>query len=313
MRINSVKGTLKITSAMKLVASAKLISAEKSVRALLPYRDTLSSMLRDLQSAAPAAMSSGGGDAAKAHAEPSTPYSGSAGAFDAAATGAVAIIAVASNSSLCGGFNANAVKAALECAKAQSGDVTVFSIGKKMADTMRRCGYPSPKDLNQMSSKPKYEDASVLASEFMSDCARGRFSRVYLIYNHFVTTSRQEVLTEIFLGPDVSTASLPPRGAEQGDYAPRNVNAASYNWPSEYIIEPSPSEAIDRLLPLTLKVRLFAALLDSNAAEHAARLVAMQTATDNGEELLHEITLEYNKARQQKITSEILDLASSGM
>ena len=126
----------------------------------------------------------------------------------------------------------------------------------------------------------------------MEACESGRIGKVFLVYNHYVSASRQEPVAEQLLPASavIQAASAPASGIEA-------------------ILEPSAAEILESLVPKTLKLKLFTALLDSAAAEHAARTVAMQTATDNGEELLEELTLQYNKGRQQKITSEILDLA----
>ena len=203
--------------------------------------------------------------------------------------GAVAIVAIASNSSLCGGFNAAAVNKVRSIRKA--GD-TVYSVGRKMADSMRRDGFPSPEDYTDLSEHPAYAPAAALVEKLAADYAAGRISGAVLVYNHFVSTARQVPVAEVLLGDSSTTL-----GMTEGEESP------------DVIIEPSRRELLGLLLPKTLKLKLYAALLDSAAAEHAARTVAMQNATDNGEKLLEELTLEYNKGRQQKITSEILDLA----
>ena len=282
-RIASVRGTLKITSAMKLVSSAKLRKAQKATEAMRPYEAKLQEMLAAV-----------GGKAAAEGVAPE-----GASAFFLATEGATlpsdavnapaAIIAIASNSSLCGGFNANAV--AKVRSVRQSGDV-VYSIGRKMADAMRRDGFPSPEDFSALSENPAYAPAAALVEKLQQDLAEGRISRVLLVYNHFVSTARQTPVVEDLL-------------ASAGPTANANLTHAD----AEAIFEPSRAELLAALEPKLLKLKLYAALLDSAAAEHAARTVAMQTATDNGEKLLQELTLQYNKGRQQKITSEILDLA----
>ena len=273
-RISSVQGTLKITSAMKLVASAKLRKAQQAIEAMRPYEAQLQQMYRHLM--------------ANQLSEETAPSSGRQ---------QVAIVAIASNSSLCGGFNANAVGKVKELL-AESPDATVFSIGRKMAEAMRKVGHPSPKDFSSLADSPSYEKAADLAEALMQDFQEGKYARIYLVYNHFVSTAKQVPTVETLLpGMQVLQASAAPGLA--GD-------AETF---SDYIVEPSARELLEVLFPKTVKLKLFAALLDSAAAEHAARTVAMQTATDNGEDLLSELTLQYNKSRQGKITSEILDLA----
>ena len=267
-RIGSVKSTLKITSAMKLVSSAKLRKAQNAIAAMRPYEETLQGMLSLV-----------GGASVQDSASPA-PESKAPGV----------IVAIASNSSLCGGFNSNVI------AKVRSvrrpGDL-VYSIGRKMADAMAKDGFPSPADLSHLAEHPDYSSAAALVEKLMEDMAQGRIGTVTLVYTHFVSSAKQVPVTETL--SDV----------------PDSVNlSVSEESPSiDAILEPSAAELRAQLYPKTLKLKLYAAILDSAAAEHAARTIAMQTATDNAENLLAELTLQYNKGRQQKITSEILDLA----
>jgi len=288
-RIGSVKSTLKITSAMKLVASAKLRKAQQTIEGMRPYEQKLQGILAQL-------MAQGGGSAdtlsgafartgsrsdaeERVSADPSKPQR-------------IALVALASNSSLCGAFNANAVRLTLEALKEYAdAEVTVYSIGRKMADAMRKAGKPSPADFQKLADKPAYAPAAELAEKLMEDFREGRLDRVELIYNHFVSSGKQVPVRETFL----PMSSITPGEAKASDI--------------DYILEPSATALLEELLPKSLKLKFYTALLDSNASEHAARTVAMQTATDNGEDLLQELTLQYNKSRQQKITSEILDLA----
>ena len=208
----------------------------------------------------------------------------------------VAIVAFASNSSLCGAFNANAVRLALETIQSfGAAQVTVYSVGRKMAEAMKKVGHPSPADYQHLADKPSYTEAAVLAEQLMEDFREGRVDRVELVYNHFVSSGKQVPVRETFLP---STAVISGEAAGEVEESE-----------TDYILEPSARELLEELLPKSQKLKFYTALLDSNASEHAARTVAMQTATDNGEDLLQELTLQYNKSRQQKITAEILDLA----
>ena len=276
-RIGSVQSTLKITSAMKLVASAKLRKAQQTIEGMRPYERKLQGMLDHL-------VASG----AKLSGEYTrTPAEDAAGQR-------IALVAFASNSSLCGAFNANAVRLTLETIRSYGeADVTVYSIGRKMADAMRKAGKPSPADYQKLADKPSYSPAAELAEKLMEDFLAGRLDRIDLVYNHFVSSGKQVPVRETLL-PMTSVISS---GAE--------VEKSEI----DYILEPSASALLADLVPKSLRLKFYTALLDSNASEHAARTVAMQTATDNGEDLLQELTLQYNKSRQQKITSEILDLA----
>ena len=281
-RINSVRSTLKITSAMKMVASAKLHHAQGAIANMLPYERKLHDVLVHLM-AGGASVSDGA--------------SVSAALLEQREVHRVAIIAFASNSSLCGAFNSNAVRAVkaviseyLSSGLAPS-DITVYSVGRKMADAMKRLGYASPEDYSKLSDKPSYSPAAELAQKITDLYLNGTYDRVELVYNHFASTSSQPSVRETYL-----PLSLPGGEGE-----------------CDYIVEPSREELLERLMPLSTRLKVYTVLLDSSAAEHAARTVAMQIATDNGNELLSDLTLEYNKGRQQKITSEILDIVGGSL
>ncbi len=273
---------------MKLVSSAKLRKAQNAIDAMRPYEEQLLGILASLQ----------GGTAGQVGHD-ATPTSASVMPGSDRASGPKTIVAIASNSSLCGGFNANAI--AKVRAIRRPGD-TVYAIGRKMADAMRKEGFASPEDLSALSEHPSYGPAAALVEKLVADVEAGRTGAVVLVYNHFVSTARQEPVVEVLLQRETPDQVGGDRGAEERDSSP----APSYIAP---LLEPSRAVLLDALVPKTRKLKLYAALLDSAAAEHAARTVAMQTATDNAENLLSELTLQYNKGRQQKITSEILDLA----
>lgn len=344
-RIGSVRSTLKITGAMKLVASAKLRKAQQAVQALRPYEAALSSILAQARGATCPATTR------------QVPVDG--------AGGRVAVVAVASNSSLCGSFNGNVVRRTLEFLRVSSASVgassvssgastgasagaavDVFPIGRRVADPLRRAGYslaptavapspgsdpaspsaasqaPSPGSapalsqefLNDLAAHPSYEAAASLAGWLAEAYNSGVYSRIVLIYNHFVTTSRQEVRCETWLPfNQVDTAGESPASDPVRDSAAHSSSLGSSASPaassdSDYILEPSAGDIVDTLLPQVLRLKIYAMILDSIASEHAARLIAMQTATDNAQQILDELTLEYNKGRQQQITAEILDI-----
>ena len=354
-RIGSVRSTLKITGAMKLVASAKLRKAQQAALSLRSYEDTIHSILEDLRSkeslASTAASSvSAGMDSGErpdfADRPPVWP--------DEAPAPRIAVVAVASNSSLCGSFNGNILRRTLDLLRelgawappsdgveggmplggstppgAATGDV--FPIGRRIADPLRKLGYTVPviagsdrqspvASLNDLVAHPTYEAASALATILADAYDSGRYSRIMLVYNHFVTTSRQEVRCETWLpfaldsslegasrqiSPKMSVSpiseqGLPTKSAKNEGMPGRTV--------ADYIVEPSPSSILETMVPQVLRLKIYAMLLDSIAAEHAARMIAMQTATDNAKDLLDELTLEYNKGRQQQITAEILDI-----
>ena len=308
-RISSVKNTLKITSAMKLVSSAKLRKAQKATEAMRPYEAQLQRMLSQI--------SIRKGDAfpvASAHYSAAGNASPSDAPENTFASLPTAIIAVASNSSLCGGFNANVIAQVRHVRK--KGDV-VYSVGRKMADAMRKDGFPSPEDYSALADYPEYGPASALADRLARDLEDGRIGKVVLVYTHFVSTARQVPVEEVLMsayGKDAfSVAEKMADATEKASLPAASVSpsdALEKSSSEDIIIEPSRRELLEILEPKVVKLKLYAALLDSAAAEHAARTVAMQTATDNGEQLLDDLTLQYNKGRQQKITNEILDLAT---
>jgi F-type H+-transporting ATPase subunit gamma len=289
-RIGSVRSTLKITSAMKLVASAKLRKAQKAIEGMRPYERTLAEILAALPAGASPQRAAGTSSFAGLTGESPT-----------------AVVAIASNSSLCGGFNANVIRKALETIRGCEGAVEVYPLGRKMAEALRRAGYTNPVDYNDLVGRPSYEKSAALARSLAERFERGELSRVVLVYNRFASASRQEPVAEEYLPFSSSFAGLDNR------HSPTPINPSfagltGESPASDYILEPDAAALAAQLLPQVMILKFHAAILDSAAAEQAARTIAMQTASDNAEDLLGELTLEYNKGRQQKITSEILDL-----
>ncbi len=282
-RIASVRSTLKITSAMKLVASAKLRKAQQAAENCSVYERELASILDAISVAGesfPVGVGNDGLDL-EGHGQPDRPSK-------------VAIVALSSNSSLCGGFNNNVIKKAREVIGEIGADsVELYAIGRKLADAFAKTGLKSVRDYTELSAHPSYAEAATLADELVDGYVSGRFSKVVLVWNHFLSTASQKPFVETYL----------PFERKEGD------SASVEELLAQYLVEPDLKALYSELLPKTLRLRIYSLLLDSAAAEHAARTVAMQTATDNGNELLEELTLEYNKGRQAKITAEILDLA----
>ena len=344
-RIASVSGTLKITSAMKMVASAKLHKAQQAIGNMLPYEKRLHSMLIDLMgSVNMSAPSSEGSDrlVSLSNQPDHTESDGAYSLMTQREVHRVAIVAFASNSSLCGAFNSNAIREATamineyRAAGLRDADITVYSVGRKMTEAMRKLGFPSPSDFTKMSDSPSYEAASALAQELLDSFVSGRFDKVELVYNHYKSTSSQPTTRQTYLPLSLADATADLQagkvtgpvaepvvrqgsptteapGAEVKQAHQPLAETTELAGASDMIIEPSPEALVQVLLPKVVRLRIFTTLLDSAAAEHAARTVAMQLATDNGNDLLQELTLEYNKGRQQKITSEILDLVGGSM
>lgn len=334
-RIASVGGTLKITSAMKMVASAKLHKAQQAIGNMLPYEKRLHSMLIDLMGAVNmSAPASEEGSARLVSLSNQPDHTESEGAYSLMAqrqVHRVAIVAFASNSSLCGAFNSNAIREATavineyRASGLRDSDIVVYSVGRKMAEAMRKLGFPSPADFTKMSDSPSYEAASALAQELLDGFVSGRFDKVELVYNHYKSTSSQPTTRQTYQPLSLADATAGIQVGKITDSASEsdtNRGAEPVGAPvvrqgspttEDLIVEPSKEALIATLLPKVIRLRIFTTLLDSAAAEHAARTVAMQLATDNGNDLLQELTLEYNKGRQQKITSEILDLVGGSM
>ena len=207
----------------------------------------------------------------------------------------IAVVALSSNSSLCGAFNANVIRkyhetvGILESQGYEKEDIDIYVVGRKMAEAVRKSGYTIKDDRSFLADKPSYDAAADLASDLVDSFASGEVSQVVLVYSHFASATSQPVVRENYL-------PLPLHDDDDG------------TEPVDYIIEPDPIELARHLLPQVLFLKIYTVLLDANAAEHAARALAMQVASDNATDLISELTLAYNKGRQQEITAEILDL-----
>ncbi len=281
-RIASVNSTRKITSAMKMVASSKLHHAQLAIERMRPYERQLSHIMSTF--------------VGSMEGEIDTPYAGER------EVKRVAIVLYTSNSSLCGGFNANVIKAfnrKVEAYRQQGIDiVSVYPLGKKAYDAVVKAGFTPSADYAALLDHPSYEKAAQVAAEIMESYAEGEIDRADLIYHHFKSAGSQILTEEEFLPIKLQTA---------------DVDSTSHTTQRDFIVEPSKEEVISQLVPKSLHLKLFTALLDSLASEHAARVMAMQVATDNADELLRELTLTYNKTRQQAITNELLDIVGGSM
>ena len=282
-RINSINGTLKITSAMKMVASSKLHKAQEAIENMLPYERRLHHMLTNFLNSGLSVES---------------PF------VVKRDVKKIAIVVFASNSSLCGGFNVNIIRHLSEMLEEyirQVGkeNILVYPVGRKVADAVKKLCITPMGDYQHMSGKPNYKEASDLAAEVMDRFVSGEIQHVELLYNHFKSTSTQILTRETYLPINLAQTSAEEE-QEKGMQA-------------DYIIEPSAEKVMQELLPKVLRMKMYTVLLDSNAAEHAARTMAMQIATDNANDLIQELTLIYNKSRQQAITNELLDIIGGTM
>lgn len=277
-RIGSVKSTKKITSAMKMIASSKLHKAQNAISNFLPYQQKLDVILTNLLSS-------------------DTSYESPF--IQKRETKRVAIVGFASNSSLCGAYNSNVIKEfntvyTKKKEEVGAGNILVYPIGKKLADALKKQGVAAQGDYREMADKPTFLAVQDLAKELIKKYIDGEIDEVILIYHHFISTGSQKLKKTQFLPFDLESAKPESQQDE--------------NMFADYILEPSKEEILDSLIPTVLYSRLYAALLDASASEHAARMIAMQIASDNADELVQDLTIQYNKSRQQAVTNELLDI-----
>lgn len=286
-RISSVKSTRQITSAMKMVASAKLHKAQGRIENMLPYQRKLNEILTNFL---------------RTDASFESPYT------EKRPVTRVAVVAFSSNSSLCGAFNSNVAKMlerALEDYQSLGKEnILIYPVGRKMEEAVKKMGYVLQGSYQVMADKPSYVEAYELAEKLMHEFVEKQIDHVELIYHHFKSMGSQVLLRENYLPIDLTQVAQ-----EAAEDVPED--ARSFN--NDYIVEPSVGELIAELLPKVLSQKIFTVLLDSNTSEHAARMLAMQTATDNANELIQDLTKQYNKSRQQAITNELLDIIGGSL
>lgn len=311
-RIASVNSTRKITSAMKMVASSKLHHAQVMIENMLPYETMLEHILKSFLAA---------------EAEAQTIYDQPRPVKN------VALVVYSSNSSLCGGFNANVIKmmqqAINDYQELGKEHVLIYPIGRKVAEKVTKLGLKSAGDFTDLADKPNVKQCIEIAMELGQMYANGEIDKVELIYHHFKSAGSQILTRKTFLPIDIETELerdherdlttnivtkqaqdyLKKRGQKKSEADEAEVKPLNDN----FIVEPDMDTVLSQLIPKLAHLMLYTALLDSNASEHAARMVAMQTATDNADELLRELNLQYNKSRQQAITNELLDIVGGSV
>ncbi len=270
-RITSVKSTIQITSAMKMVSAAKLKKAQDAIIQLRPYSNKLTEIMSSVSSASE--------DSSQ------NKYS------EVREVNKILLVPITSNRGLCGGFNANIIKTTIEIEKElnSKSELTILSIGKKSSEFFKKNKYNVHSTHDDVFQDVNYEDVSKIAELILNDFANEKFDKVILVYNQFKNAATQIVMQEDFL----------PLNKTQSENSQEAI---------DYIYEPGKDEILNELIPKSLKTQLFKAILDSNASEHGARMTAMHKATDNATELKNELTLSYNKARQAAITGEILEI-----
>ena len=312
-RIASVNSTRKITSAMKMVASSKLHHAQVAIQNMLPYEELLEHILKSFLAA---------------EAEAQTIFD------QVRPVKRAALVVFTSNSSLCGGFYANTIKLMLNAVNEYDktigrDNVEIYPIGRKVYEKAQKMGLKVQGEFSALADKPNVQQCIEIAMELGKKFADGEIDKVELIYHHFKSAGSQILTRKTFLPIDVeselnadkerdldsviatkeSQEYLKKRGERETTREQEEVKPLNDN----FIVEPDMDTVLSQLLPKLAHLSLYTALLDSNASEHAARMVAMQTATDNADELLRELNLQYNKSRQQAITNELLDIVGGSV
>lgn len=308
-RIASVNSTRKITSAMKMVASSKLHHAQTDIENMLPYENMLEHILKTFLVSAP---------------DVELPFD------QERPVKKVALIVFSSNSSLCGGFNANIIKTMLHAIEEYrkqgltNDDIIIYPIGRKVEEKVRKLGLRSAGSFVHLADKPNSAQCRDISVEAGTMFLEGKVDKVELIYHHFKSAGSQVLTRRTFLPIDLhddvgadndrdltsnlatkkSQEYLKNRNKQEEEREQATVKPLNDN----FLVEPDLKTVLTELVPKELHLMVYTALLDSNASEHAARMVAMQTATDNADELLRELNLQYNKSRQAAITSELLDI-----
>lgn len=275
VRINSVKSTRKITSAMKMISSSKLHRAQSAIFNFLPYQKKLDTILNDLLA------SDTGSD---------SPFTKKRDVKR------VAIVAFASNSTLCGAYNSNVRKEFFRIYNSKlslgKDNIEVYPVGKKIEQAIKKEGVAIAGSYQEIANQPAFNDISSLCAILMDKYKEGSLDEIIVVYHHFKSTGTQILTAAQFLPFSLE------KGKAQKD-KPARVN---------YLLEPNKEKILTDLIPSVLNSRLFAAALDAAASEQAARMMAMQVATDNADELIGDLTIQYNKTRQQAVTNELLDI-----
>ena len=272
-RIEAVKNTKQITSAMKMVAASKLRKAQSRMLEMRPYADKMISVLDSL--------SAGSGVAEHPLLKPR-------------ARKTVDIVIMTSDRGLCGAFNSNIIKKAnafIKERKAEGLDVSLSLIGKKALDYYKRRDLNIRKSWTGLSGKVSFAGSQEIANDVIDSYLEENIDEVFLLYNKFITVMTQEV----------TMSRLLPYASDSGPEESSEPSTA-------YLYEPSREEVYNQLLPKNIEVQMFRAIIESSASEEAARMTSMENATQNANEMIGSLTLQYNKARQASITAELMDI-----
>ena len=310
-RLSSVNSTRKITSAMKMVASSKLHHAQTMIENMLPYETLLEHILKTFLASETDARTV---------------------LNEVRPVKRVALVVYASNSSLCGGFNANVIRLLQhvvdEYAELGKENIVVYPIGRKVAEKAVKMGINVAGDFTALAEKPNANDCITIARELGEKFISGEFDRVEMIYHHFKSAGSQILTRKPFLPIDIEeelkrdherdlTSNVTTKKAQEyikrKEEEKKREEKEAVPLNDNFLVEPDMNTVLTKLIPKYLHLMVYTALLDSIASEHAARMVAMQTATDNADEILRELNLQYNKSRQQAITSELLDIVGGSI
>ena len=310
-RLSSVNSTRKITSAMKMVASSKLHHAQTMIENMLPYETLLEHILKTFLASETDARTV---------------------LNEVRPVKRVALVVYASNSSLCGGFNANVIRLLQhvvdEYAELGKENIVVYPIGRKVAEKAVKMGLNVAGDFTALAEKPNVNDCITIARELGEKFISGEFDRVEMIYHHFKSAGSQILTRKPFLPIDIEeelkrdherdlTSNVTTKKAQEyikrKEEEKKREEKEAVPLNDNFLVEPDMNTVLTKLIPKYLHLMVYTALLDSIASEHAARMVAMQTATDNADEILRELNLQYNKSRQQAITSELLDIVGGSI
>ncbi len=274
-RIRSVQSTKKITRAMELIAATRVVQAQERTRQARPYAEMITHVILDL---------------AGAGASTNHPL-----LADREGTGKVGVVVITSDRGLAGAYNSAVIRAAereVQAARAEGKDYSLFLVGKKALTYFRFRGYRIDHSFLAMTDRPTYEDAQEVAAAVREAFESGEVDRVDLVYTRFLSAGSQRVVVRRFLPLEIEE-----EGADPED-----------NLRADFEFEPSPDGILDVLVPRYVEARLYSALLDASASEHAARQRAMKAATDNAEELIVSLSRAMNRARQDAITTEIMEI-----
>lgn len=280
VRLSSVKSTRQITAAMKMVAAAKLRKAQDAIVQLRPYADKLNEIQAGLS-------------AALRDTEIENIYAGRK-----TGNGKVLLVIVTSNKGLCGAFNANVIREAKRLMsemygdQSRRGDLALITVGKKAHDAMKKLKCNILADNSDLYTGLSFDRVAVLADRLMQLYISKEYDTIEIIYNKFKNAAVQKLTEEVYLPVRMSS----PEGGK--------------TTTADYIYEPDQISIVSELIPKTLRTQLYRALLDSFAAEQGARMTAMHQATDNATDLIRDLTLQYNKARQASITNQLLEVVS---